>query len=349
VILTDGVIPSVHGGSSARRSVSVVEQRPNRVTSRAIAAALTYAIVMTIVITPVVAAWGADYAVYLDTIQGGRFAEVVGLFLASADLLSRLANAQLLIFYSIFVMLGKIGLDAAASIALVSAASAFIVALYAIVGSRNKLFLMFLLSPFVLDLLYFQIRNGFALSLFLVGLLIRSRARKLSYALFALAVLIHFSMILFVVLYLIALRIDRSRTRAKDLATTLVLSKLGGIAIAALYVVSSISLHRYYVREGLFTESSLVGLFFFASLAGVYVLAGQGFIRRYRFEFFLSIVLLWLYPVFAQAMRVFASSYPLHLSALSNTRKPTLAFVVLFALFVFNIVQWDPLMSYLGP
>jgi hypothetical protein len=245
-------------------------------------------------------------------------------------------------------MLGKVGFDAAASIALVSGVSAFIVALHTIVRSRNKLFLMFLLSPFVLDLLYFQIRNGFALSLFLVGLLIRSRARKLSYALFALAVLIHFSMILFVALYLIALRIDRTRTRAKDLATTLFLSKLGGIAIATLYLVSSISLHGYYMREGLFTESSLAGLLFFASLAAVYVLAGQGFIRRYRFEFFLSIVLLWLYPVFAQAMRVFASSYPLHLAALSNMRKPALAFVVLFALFIFNVIQWDPLMSYLG-
>jgi hypothetical protein len=216
------------------------------------------------------------------------------------------------------------------------------------VRSRNKLFMMFLLSPFVLDLLYFQIRNGFALSLFLVGLMIRSRARKLSYALFALAVLIHFSMVLFVALYLVALRIDRSRTRAKDLATTLFLSKLGGIAIAAVYLVSSLYLHRYYVREGLFAESSLVGLLFFASLAGVYVVAGQGFIRRYRFEFVLSIVLLWLYPVFAQSLRVFASSYPLHLAALSNMRKPALAFVVLLALFIFNVVQWEPLIRYLG-
>jgi hypothetical protein len=342
------VIPAVHGGISAQRGASIVNARLNRVTFPALVAALVYAIVMTILVTPIVSAWGADYAVYLDTIQGGRFAEVVGLFLASGDLLSRLANAQLLIFYSIFVGLAKVGLEATASIALVSGVSAFIVALYTIVRSRNKLFLVFLLSPFVLDLLYFQIRNGFALSLFLVGLMIRSRARKLSYALFALAVLIHFSMILFVALYLVAGRVDRARTRAKDLATTLFLSKLGGIAIAALYLVSSISLHRYYVREGLFTESSMVGLLFFGSLAGVYVLAGQGFIRRYRFEFFLSIVLLWLYPVFAQAMRVFASSYPLHLTALSNMRKPALAFVVLFALFVFNVLQWEPLMSYLG-
>lgn len=342
-------VESVDGHGAQRMLANATRTRrrsKNRVLH--LAAALTYAAITTLVVTPIAAAWGADYSTYIDAIQGGRFAEVLGLLIASRDVFSVLANGQLLLFFSVFFGLSAIGLQAATSVALMSFFSAFVVAYYTIAKTRSKLFLIFLFSPFLLDLMFFQVRNGFALALFMVGLLVSDRWRKTAYFLFLLAIVFHFAMLLFLVVYVVSRAAERSRTTARDLATTVFLSKVGGITVAALYVASSVVLHRYYVREGLFTESSLIGLFFFLSLPVLYILGGQSFIRRRRFEFLLSIVLLWLYPVFAQATRVFAASLPFHIVGLSNARNTTLAFIVLFCLLVFNTVQWDPLLAFVG-
>ena len=307
--------------------------------------ALAYTAAASFIVEPIASNWGADYAMYLHEFEINYFIERFNVFLNSNNTWEFIEHFQLITFFIIPYGLSFLGLDASESIFLISFTSAFIISYYVIQNSKDRLFLLFLFAPILLDLLFFQIRSGLALAVFSAGVLVGREYRKLSYLFFIISILLHYSLALLFIIYFISVKFRQSGATFEDIYTSIFINKFIGIIFSALFVILTIYYYRDYVREHIFYDSSVFGLLFFLGLMLFYILNGKNFLKDFQFQYLLSIVLLFLYPAFPQTMRVFALSFPFHVVALSNAplQNKYIIFIGLMIFLLFNISNWHPL------
>lgn len=314
-----------------------------------IAAALAISITTTWFVTPLAENWGADYAVYVASIENtDEFLRRL-ILLSAQDALGIISLLPHVVFFAIPFIGQGFGINAPTILAILSTFSAFVTALYVLKNSRSKTCLVFLFNPFLFDLVYFQVRNGLALALLMVGLLLlQAEHKKTAYPVFLLSVLMHYAIALFFIIW-IAIYLSRHwGVGNKRLANSVIVHTVLGISIAILFVVGNSLVNRDYVRESAFHDASVTGLLFFVVLVLLYIVGGLSFIKRFRLQFLFSIVLLALYPFFAGTLRLLSLVLPFHLCAFSHARLKITPYLFLFVLTLSAWLNWQPVKYYLG-
>ena len=310
--------------------------------------ALMYAIVANYFVKPLAMNWGADYSVYISAINNVYYFERLNVLFSSGSILGFIHDAQVLPFYFIVFTLSGFGLDAHTTLSIVSITSALVISFYVLQKSKNKFFLVFLFSPMLLEILFFQVRNGFALALFFAGLLIVNKFPKVSYFFFILSLLFHHSLVLLIIIYLIVKKTQQIKIKNYTINRAIWLNIFIGVFLVVLYSIFYELFSRSYFRASIFTDSSVIGFLFFIGIVILYIVGGSSFIWRFQFQFLFSIILLCLYPIFTQILRLYALSFPFHIIAFSKAPNKVLPFFVLLALVIFNFLNWQTLLFYIG-